>query len=102
MNYIKYDREVLRMHPARFVSLLFAYAGVLLIIQAGFGSGWQPSLESVFLAGTGLIILANAPVRMRRPIEEQRPSEYGPFVYVLVTLCAAVTVLTGVTVYVTL
>ena len=90
------------MHPARFVSLLFAYAGVLLIIQAGFGSDWQFSLESVFLASTGLIIFANAPIRMRKPIEEQTPSEYGPFVYVLVILCAAVTVLTAATVFLSL
>lgn len=82
------------MHPARFVSLLFAYAGVLLIIQAGFRSDWQLTLESVFLAGFGLIIFSNAPIRMRQPIEEQTPSEYGPLVYVLVALCLVLTVLT--------
>jgi hypothetical protein len=86
------------MHPARFVSLLFAYAGILLILQAGFGSGWQLSLESVFLASTGVVIFANAPARMRKPIEQQTPSEYGPFVYILVTLCALVTILTAATI----
>lgn len=90
------------MHPARFVSLLFAYAGVLLIIQAGFGSEWQFSFQSVFLAGTGLVLFANAPLRMRKPIEEQTPSEYGAFVYVLVSLCAAVTIITSMTIFLSL
>lgn len=87
------------MHPAQFVSLLFAYAGILLIIQAGFSSNWQLSLESVFLAATGLVIFSNAPVRMRKPIEEQTPSEYGPFVYVLVALCLGLTVFTTGTIW---
>jgi drug/metabolite transporter (DMT)-like permease len=102
MNYIKHGCEVLRMHPAQFVSLLFAYAGILLIVQAGFGSDWQLSLESVFLASTGVIIFANAPLRMRTPIQEQTPAEYGPLVYVLVVLCAAVTILTAATVFLSL
>jgi hypothetical protein len=87
------------MHPARLVSLLFAYAGILLIVQAGFGSDWQLTFQSVFLATTGLIIFTNAPVRMRKPLEEQTPSEYGPFVYILVALCALVTILTTATVF---
>ena len=84
------------MHPARFVSLLFAYAGVLLVVQAGFGSDWQLTLESVFLAGIGLVVFANAPIRMRQPIEKQVPSEYGLFVYALAALCLLLTVLTAV------
>lgn len=90
------------MHPAKFVSLLFAYAGILLIIQAGFTSDWQLSLESVFLAGTGLAIFANAPLRIRKPIETQTPSEYGSFVYFLVILCVLLTVLTAMMVFLSL
>lgn len=82
------------MHPARFVTFLFAYAGVLLVIQAGFLSDWQLSLEAVFFVATGLIIFSNAPARMRKPIEEQTPSEYGAFVYILTALCGLLTITT--------
>jgi hypothetical protein len=79
------------MHPARFVNILFGYAGVILILSAGFGHNWQLSLELAWQAATGVIILLFPVARMRQPIEEQTPSQYGLFVYVLGGLCLLVT-----------
>ena len=79
------------MHPARFVSLLLTYAGVVIVLQSGFFNDWQLSLELAGQAVIGAIILLFSVVRLRQPIEKQKPSQYGPFVYVLVGLCLLIT-----------
>ena len=93
LTFVSIPSVIHNMHPARFVSLLFIYAGMILILQAGFWYDWQLGLELASQAATGAIILLFPLVRMRQPIEEQRPSQYGPFVYVLVGLCLLLTTL---------
>ena len=63
------------MHPARFVNLLFFYAGTLYIIQAGVNLAIQLSLESIWMAITGFIFWLFPLERRREPIEEQTPSD---------------------------
>lgn len=81
------------MHPARFVDLLFVYAGVVLVLQAGFFNGWELGPGLLSQAVTGVAVLLFPVVRARQPVEERTPSRYGPFVYAFVGLCLLLTAL---------
>ena len=82
------------MHPSRFADWLFLYAGVSSFVQYGFVNGLQLTVDSIWLPAMGIIFCLTALSGFRQPAEDGRPSEYGPFLYVLVALCVVFTVLT--------
>ena len=83
------------MHPSRFTTLLFFYAGALLLVQFAVVQEFRLSTDAVTTLGLGLVFCAVALNRYRLPPDEAGPTEYGPLVYLLVGLCVVLTLATA-------
>lgn len=83
------------MHPKRLADLLFLYAGALHIGHYTVAHGVQVVPGSAWQLVSGSTFCALAAYRWTLPPDETKPSAYGPLVYVLVALCALMTLLTA-------
>jgi hypothetical protein len=83
------------MHPSRLTTLLFFYAGALLLVQFAVVQGFRLAPDAVGTLGMGLVFCAVALNRYRLPPDETGPTAYGPLVYVLAGLCLVLTLVTA-------
>lgn len=83
------------MHPARFVTLLYAYCGAVLVIQYLVVSPFSLATGDAWPAVAGVVLWGIAYNRSRQSLEELRPSSYG-WVAGLLTLFALVLTLVTV------
>jgi hypothetical protein len=81
------------MRAARFVTLGFLYAGVLLLAQYWLFSGFRVSVSALAQLGAGLSVLAVGVLRLWYPNEETQPEEWGLFTYGMAALDLVLTVL---------
>ena len=81
------------MTPKRLADLLFLYAGLLNVAQYAIAHGLRVELGSAWQLLAGLVFGLVAANRWHRSPEETGPNEYGPLIYVLVALCAILTLL---------
>lgn len=80
------------MRPARFVTVCFLYAGLMLVAQQTLLYPLGFDLSTVAGVGVGLSVLATGLVRLWNPeTERQNPAEYGLFTYGMAVLCVFLT-----------
>ncbi|MDG5759009.1 hypothetical protein QA600_06610 [Natronococcus sp. A-GB1] len=85
------------MRAARFVTLCFLYSGLIFIAQFitvySASTGVSTELGALAQLGVGLSIFAGGLVRLWKPKEEQKPTEYGFMAYGMAVLSVFLTVI---------
>jgi len=80
------------MDPARFVTLGFLYAGILLLAQYALFFGFRADVGGIAQLGVGLSILAAGLIRLRYPEQEaDNPAEWGLLAYGMALLSVSLT-----------
>ena len=80
------------MDPARFVTYLFVYSGIVLVSQAILINQFQLSRSELGILGVGLCVLVIGFYRLYSPEKAERyPTEYGFFAYGMALLAVILT-----------